>query len=64
MNMAGSERQLMFENDQVYYRHRAKIETELARKAPSPAVAHVHHQLAEAYTDRLAAVKSDKVEAS
>ena len=43
----------MSQDDRSYFQHRAQIEIERAETATTPRVAHVHHQLAEAYRDRL-----------
>lgn len=47
----------MFTNDQSYLQHRAKIEAERAEQARCAKAAQVHHQLAVAYLDRLAAIE-------
>ena len=54
----------MFDDDVSYYQHRAEIEVERAQQATSPEVVRVHHQLAEAYLDRLAAGRFVVAEAS
>lgn len=43
----------MFEDDRSYYQQRAEVELECAQKATVPAVVRAHHQLAEAYLERL-----------
>jgi hypothetical protein len=54
----------MFEDDRSYYQHRAEVELECAQKATVPEVARAHHQLAEAYLERLASVASTQAAAA
>ena len=44
----------MFEDDRIYYQHRAEVELEIAQKATAPEVVKAHHLLAEAYLEKLA----------
>jgi len=54
----------MFEDDQIYYQHRAEVELAIAQKATAPEVVKAHHLLAEAYLKRLASAAPAPVEAS
>jgi hypothetical protein len=54
----------MFEDDTSYYQHRAEVELECARKATTPEVVRAHHQLAEAYLEKLASSAPAQVKAS
>jgi len=54
----------MFEDDQIYYQHRAEVELAIAQKATVPEVVKAHHLLAEAYLKRLALAAPAPVEAS
>jgi len=54
----------MFEDDKVYYQHRAQVELEIAQKATVPEVVKAHHVLAEAYLEKLASVAPAPIEAS
>jgi hypothetical protein len=44
----------MTEDDIIYLQRRAEAELELAQQATKPEVVAAHHQLAEAYLDRIA----------
>lgn len=43
----------MIEDDSAYFRKRAEAEREQALRAAQPEVAQIHHQLAQAYLERL-----------
>lgn len=47
----------MFKEDRFYYQHRAEVVTERAQKATVPKVVQAHYQLAEAYFDKIDAIK-------
>lgn len=47
----------MLEEERFYYQRRAETETERAQKATVPKVVQVHYQLAEAYFEKIDAIK-------
>lgn len=54
----------MFEDDQIYYQHRAEVELAIAQKATAPEAVKAHHLLAEAYLEKLASAPPAPIEAS
>jgi len=54
----------MLKDDRSYYQHRAEVELECAQKATTPEVVRAHHQLAEAYLERLASSAPSHAKAS
>lgn len=54
----------MFENDLCYFQRRAEEELERAEKATLRCVVRAHHELAEAYLEKVAKITPVRLEAA